>query len=124
MLRFAVFPLLLVSLFVSGCLAFTAGAVGGAVADSDDADSVTQYVNTHDVSNRVAKAMYEGRVVEDMTKEEVRLVLGERPYSCEPTAQTDTSTTWMCDRDDPKWIDEYTIEFQSGEVVHSTLPAP
>jgi RNase adaptor protein for sRNA GlmZ degradation len=75
-MRFLNLGLLLVSaVFTAGCLAFAAGAVGGAVANDNDVEQIDYYITTNSPPDFIAKAMRDERVSLGMNKEEVRLVL-------------------------------------------------
>jgi hypothetical protein len=107
----------------TGCLAFAAGAAGGALVASDDED-IERYIDTHEVEPRIAKAMYEGEIVEGMTKEQVKVMMGETQYDCEEreVTKSDVATSkWVCENDDPKWIGRHIIRFQDDRVLsHDT----
>ena len=75
-MRFLNLGLLLVSaVFTAGCLAFAAGAVGGAMADDDGVEQIDYYITTNSPPDFIAEAMRGQRVSLGMNKEEVRLVL-------------------------------------------------
>jgi hypothetical protein len=80
-MRFLNLGLLLVSaVFTAGCLAFAAGAVGGAMADDDYVEQIDYYITTNSPPDSIAKAMRDERVSLGMNKEEVRLVLDANPW--------------------------------------------
>ena len=75
MQRLRLLILVVAPVFLSGCLAFVAGAVGGAVANDDDVEQIDYYITTNSPPDSIARAMRDRRVSLGMNKEEVRLVL-------------------------------------------------
>lgn len=106
----------------TGCLALAAGAAGGALVSGDN-EEVERYVATHDVEPRIAEAMYEGRIVEGMNKDQVGLLFSQSNYnSCEKETKESRRSTWTCDSSDPMWTGTYLVQFEDGKVVSVDTP--
>lgn len=115
MSRLSLLGLLGCAVLATGCLAFAAGAAGGAAASQDS--DIERYVETHDVEPRIAEAMYDREIVQGMTKEEARLVVTNQGYTSCDKDSTSTEATWSCENPDPKFIGEWIVEFENDEVV-------
>lgn len=113
-------PLFAVLFLLTGCASAVAGAAIASAADSNE-DKVNRYVNTHDVSNRVAKAMYEGRIIKGMTKDQAGFMTGLAGYDCESEADGANATVWTCQDPDPMHVGTYKIYFEEGKVTESEL---
>lgn len=111
--------LLFFSFGLSGCVAVAAGAAGASLVESDN-EAVGRYIDTHDVEPHIAQAMYDGKIVEGMTKEQVSLLLDQAGYACEKE-QEETQETWSCEDQDPMKLRYRIIEFEEGRVVHSEI---
>lgn len=122
-LSIALLFLLGVLFLTSSCIPFLAGAAGGAIAGGDDNERAERYVATHDVTPRIAKAMYDGRVVQGMTKEQVRVTMKDELITCEVSAVESARTRWDCLNEDPKFIGGYIVYFKDGRVVDYDDPA-
>lgn len=62
--------------------------------------------------------MYEGRIIEGMSKKEVRLTMEGEARSCKPEPIDLEKTRWKCYDEDPKFPGGYIVYFKDGEVVN------
>jgi ABC-type glycerol-3-phosphate transport system substrate-binding protein len=76
--RSAPFLLLLAALLLGGCLAVAAGAAGGAAASGGN--DIEYYIKTEGPPQEIAQAMREERIVEEMNRAEVRLVMDQKNW--------------------------------------------
>ena len=117
------FACLLMLTAAAGCLAVAAGAAGAAAAESSD-DAVARYIDTHEeVAPHIAEAMYNGEIVQGMSKEEALFMARLKGYGdCEEveTPQENTSE-WVCEDNDPMRVGKYAIRFKNGKLVSSEL---
>ena len=92
------------------------------MSESSD-DAVARYIDTHEVTPRVAEAMYEGKIVEGMSHEETMFMVRLRGYGdCEEVeTQQENTSKWMCEDKDPMRVGEYAILFRNGKLVESEL---
>jgi len=67
--------LLLSPLLLTGCLAFAAGAAGGAAATSGDDGLVEHYISTESPPDSIKSAMRSGRVIQGMKESEARITV-------------------------------------------------
>jgi len=108
--------------FISvSCVAAGAAAVGAAAASEDEGmQQIKYHVNTASPPDSVARAMMKKRVVEGMSKEEVRLVMdAKRGYEAEPETrkEVDGGIQWRY------WgMALYTVTFEEDTVVDYDPP--
>jgi hypothetical protein len=112
---------LLFGLVSVGCVAAGAAAVGAAAASEDeDMQQIKYHINTASPPDSVARAMMNKRIVEGMSKEEVRLVMNaKRGYEAEPEArkEVDGGRQWRY------WGTAlYTVTFEGDKVVDYDPP--
>ena len=128
-MRFLNLGLLLVSaVFSAGCLALAAGAAGGAAASGGN--DIEYYIKTEGPPQEIAQAMRDERIIEEMNRAEVRLVMDQKiGYSAEPDRKTSS------DIGEEKWLyesqmfvsdpnpDEYIIHInEDGRVIKVIAP--
>lgn len=105
----------LLSVFLTGCLPFAAGYVGGRAADTHNED-VQVYLAGHDVDSTTARALLDGHLVQGMSTEEARLVMDKHLYDNRTVTRGD-SLRWKYSSSDPMHVGTHELVFVDSTLV-------
>jgi len=112
--------LLLSPLLLTGCLAFAAGAAGGAVASGSADDQIEYYIQTEGPPREIAEAMGKRELAVGMEPAAVRLVMDARTdFNARPDSveTTDDGERWLYENTDPMTPGVYEVTFREGAVA-------
>ena len=110
--------LLITASFLSGCIPAVVGGIAGSEAarsETTSPEKIKEYVRTHDVKPRIARAMEREEVVKGMNVRQVELVEGKPKKTVQLEEQT-ARVYAIVDSSGTVW-EQKTVYFEDGEVA-------